>query len=183
MVQKIGFLLLLCCIVLACETKDLSQLPEVAFFDLKAYFKTEQSELDKIKKVRKTVNVDGVLESKTVEINGVDFEEELALFVDSDINKVSWLDQYETESLMENGKIKQLRYIAKKEQLKTQKLTVHFEGSVVDSIHILRKTSSIAAQLEQELTYLPNQGYRITSRQQTTMSDENEIALDVVFLD
>ena len=65
--------------------------------------------------------------------------------------------------------------------MKTNWLSVHFENKQVDSISIIRKTSSIAANLEQQLNYVPSKGFTIISSQQTSFSDSNVLQLDVIF--
>ena len=124
--------------------------------------------------------VDGVVEEQSgVSIN---FEEELALFVESDINKISWLDQYDVDSIFTGKQLTEVVYKAKKDKLKTNRLSVQFNANKVSRIDILRKTSSIAAKLEQALTYIPSEGYSIKSQQETSLSDPHVLELNVQFV-
>lgn len=150
------------------------------FFDLKTYFSQEMEQLKNIKKVIKKVDIDGVIEEKTMD--SFDLEKELALFVDSDINKVAWLDKYTVDSLFNNNLLSQITYEAKENQLKTRRLTIHFGNELVDSIDIVRSSSSLVAKLEQHLKYIPSKGYSIKSSQKTSLSAFHVLELDVQFV-
>ena len=150
------------------------------FFDLKTFFIQERSKLEDIKKVIKKASVDGIIEEKTVD--SIDLEKELALFVDSDINRIAWLDKYKVDSLFNNNKLSQVNYLAKDDQLKTKQLTVHFNNNTVDSINIIRRITSLVAKLEQHLKYVPSKGYSIESRQETSLSSVHVLELDVQFV-
>ena len=65
------------------------------FFDVRGYFKAEIERLKDVKKVKKTVEVNGKREEKIVEITN--WNEELAPFISSDINRPAWLDKYRTK--------------------------------------------------------------------------------------
>lgn len=153
---------------------------QTQFFDLKSYFEQEYKRLDKVEKVIKKADIAGQVEEKTV--SGIDFKTELALFVDSDINKVSWLDKYEVDSIHQNNQLSQLVYKAKDGQLKTNKLSIFFAEEKVRRIEIIRKTGSIAATLKQELIYEPATGYSVKSIQHTSLSEPYVLALDVRFV-
>lgn len=172
--------LLLVLIGVACQQEAQLPMDNTQFFDLKAFFEKEQKQLTSINRIIKKATVDGKVEEKTV--NSINFEEELALFVDSDINKISWLDKYTVDSTFTNQVLSSISYQAKDEKLKTNLLAIQFEQDKVSHIKIIRKTSSIAAQLEQELTYTPLKGYTINSRQKTSLTDPHVLALDVQFI-
>jgi len=177
---KYLLLFLISFFLFSCQQESNSSLQHRHFFDLKDYFKNEQARLTKINKVIKKANIDGKLEEKTLE--GVNFKEELALFADSDINKISWLDKYDADTTRQGNDIVQINYLAKDKNLKTNSLSIFYQNNKVNQINIIRKTSSIAAELEQELIYKPSSGYSIKSLQQTSLSDPHVLELDVQFV-
>lgn len=180
-IQKIVLLFMLTSFLTACQPEVEIPVEDQQFFDLKAFFKKEQLHLNDIKEVVKKAIIDGQPEEKTVK--AINFEEELALFIDSDINKIAWLDRYEIDSISgDNGQLERIVYQAKDDKLKTNRLSIHFEKEAVQKIEIIRKTSSIAADLDQELIYIPQQGYSIKSRQQTSLSAPHVLELDVQFV-
>ena len=67
-------------------------------FDLKGFLDNEiATHLKDVKKVKKTVTVNGKTETKEVEIK--DWKEELKPFFNSDINRPAWLDKYRFEEV------------------------------------------------------------------------------------
>lgn len=164
----------------ACQkTKNTTSFEGVQFFDLKNYFEQEQQRLANTQKIKKRVTIDEKIEEKVVDYFNT--EEEFVIFIDSDINKVSWYDKYEVDSLFEDNNLTQIDYKAKDDQLKTSNLSIHFQNNQVDSISILRKTTSMAATLKQQLNYMPSKGYSIVSSQSTSLADSNVLRLDVFF--
>lgn len=180
-IKFFGFLIGLLMLIASCakeEAKDL--VVPGQFFDLKTFFNQESERLKNIDEVKKKAIVDGKEEIKIVE--GFKFMEELALFIDSDINRIAWLDRYEVDSIFSADVLSEIVYKAKDDKLKTNVLSIQFKNKAVNQIKIIRKTSSIAAKLEQELIYQPNQGYSIKSSQKTSLSDPHILALDVQFI-
>ena len=182
----IGFLIILH----SCQNATTQyQTGKTTFFDVKTYFKTEIERLQRdVRQVKKTVIVNGKAEEKT--LDNVVFADELAPFVNSDINRPAWLDQY--NALKING---DQRYELKKDkQLKTKLLSVHFADeaerplpekngiSFVNSIYVLNSESSAVTDYTQELKYNALEGYSIESRQKTALSGEEAVVVKVTFL-
>lgn len=150
------------------------------FFDLSTYFKGEQERLQQLStSFTKKAVVNGKEEIKQLE--SLDFKKELAMFVDSDINKIAWLDKYEVDSIFANGSLQSIEYKTNDQSLKTQGLTIQFDQAKVARVDILRKSTSIAANIKQELSYQPNIGYSIVSTQNTQLADPEVIELEVKF--
>src|SRR5580700_9983482 len=97
----LGFALLAC--LPACKPR----IKNNGAFDLSGYFKKEAARLKKLNRpVIKTVFHNGVTETKTVHISN--WEQELGLFIDADINKPTWRNNYNV-----NDEDSVLRYTAK----------------------------------------------------------------------
>ena len=147
-------------------------------FDLKGYFKTEIERLKTdVKKVKKTVTVNGKSEEKTLE--NVNFEEELAPFVASDINRPAWSDYYmgKSESLENQGFHKE--YYALKDHLRTRSIVIHKQDSET-TIQILNADETMATKAETHLSYDNRVGYTISTIQKL-MGSEDTVKVDVKF--
>ncbi len=154
---------------------------EPSFFDLKEYFENQLTSLSEVKRISKTTFVDGKRIEK--ELDSIDFKQELKVFEESDINRIAWIDKYQVDSIFnEKGMLSQLIYTATDRKLRTQKLMISFNQSVVDTIEIFNDASGSVAKLEQHLSYIPSYGYLIESTQKITLSKEHVLAVDVQFL-
>ena len=162
------------------ETPQYSK-PKTAFFDLKGYFKTEIERLKKdVKKVKKTVTLNGKSEEKVLE--NLNFEEELAPFVASDINRPAWSDYYMVKitPLGNQGSISE--YYALKDHLKTRSIVVNEPMSRVDmTIDILNADETVATKAETRLRYDNHLGYSIFTIQKL-MGSSDTVKVDVQFL-
>ncbi|MEK7254564.1 MAG: hypothetical protein AAB316_07460, partial [Bacteroidota bacterium] len=102
------------------ESKSDSSQP---FFDLKGYFNQEVQRLANIRSIKKTAVVDGQKEEKMLDT--LNFEQELKIFSDNDINRPAWSGKYQMDSIFnENKELVKLNYTASDESLKTQKMEI-----------------------------------------------------------
>jgi len=126
--------------------------------------------------------LDGVTETK--ELESFDFEKETALFLTADINKVAWLDRYETDSIFyKSGQLKKLIYKSLDDNLRTKSLIVHFNTkAIIDSIFVKQSGTSALAKSVQNLRYLPSSGYRIENQQDITALNPHKLVVDVAFV-
>ncbi|MCB0570573.1 MAG: hypothetical protein KDC66_12445 [Phaeodactylibacter sp.] len=152
-----------------------------AFFDLKGYIQKETQRLSSQQpRVLKRISIDGEQEEKTFDT--LDYSKELAIFSRSDINKTAWFAKYQADSTFSQGQLQQITYAAKDKKLKTRLLEVRFDGQgAVSDIHISNVTESLVADVRQDLAYQPAEGYSLTTRQSTALSDEKEISVVVKF--
>ncbi len=152
---------------------------KTAFFDLKSYFKTEIMRLKQdAKQVKKTVTVNGKSEEKM--LNNLNFEEELAPFLASDINRPAWSDYYmpKTTPLSNNGEI--LEYYALKDHLKTRSIVIRKSYNDM-KIDILNAAETIATKAETQLSYDNRVGYTISTIQKL-MGSSDTVKVNVKFL-
>ena len=154
---------------------------KTVFFDLKGYFKTEIERLKiDVKKVKKTVTLNGKSEEKVLE--NLNFEEELAPFIASDINRPAWSDNYMVKitPLGNHGSISE--YYALKDHLKTRSIVVNDPMSKVDmTIDILNADETVATKAETRLHYDNHLGYSIFTIQKL-MGSSDTVKVDVQFL-
>ena len=156
---------------------------ELPFFDLKTYFNNQVDQLNKDQvPVKKTITFEGKTETK--ELKALNFEDELKLFIDSDINKTSWTDKYQTDSILTNsGKLQQVNYTAKDETLRTRAIRLFYDRvEAIAKIEIHNLGDGLITRSEQFLTFEEVKGYQIKNLQKVTLSDERELIINVEFL-
>ncbi|OWK71199.1 hypothetical protein [Pedobacter sp. AJM] len=129
------------------------------YFDLKGYFGNEIMRLKKAKPiVNKTVSINGVKENKSLHIN--DWDKELAIFIDADINKNSWKGSFKT-----NRKDDIITYTSDNKKIPVKKISVTEKSSKISRIEIIINQKNILFQSQDTLTYLPDQLYQIKKQQ------------------
>ena len=150
------------------------------FFDLKTFFKEELVKLQTIKKVTKKINLNGKIEEKTFET--LNYEEELSIFINSDINKNAWFDKYTIDSTFNIQKeLVSISYSAKDEDLKTKKIDINFSNKQPTEIIITNISSNPIANADQLLHYTANKGYRIDNVQHQILSEQKKMSIEVFF--
>lgn len=129
------------------------------YFDLKGYFNKEIIRLKNDQaKVDKTVSINGVSETKSLLLT--DWEKELAIFVDADINKNSWKGSFKT-----NRKDDIITYTSDHKKIPVKKISVTEKLSKISRIEIIINNKNILFQSQDTLTYLPDQLYQIKKQQ------------------
>jgi hypothetical protein len=154
---------------------------QVYFFDLAGFFDQEAIRLTKGNvKAEKELSFNdkkGHLPSAKL-----DFVKELAVFVNSDINKLSWRDKYQADTLYGEGHLLQkIQYKALDEQLKTRQVMIEYTQGKVVKIEIQNRLKSIIAQSEEKLSYEPTKGYSINGLQQMILAGKNTMEVEVRF--
>jgi hypothetical protein len=168
----------------SCNANDSTNAPtkqeDPYFFDLAGFFNAEIKQLNSAQiKAHKTVKYnekEDVLRSQKL-----DYEKELAVFVHSDINKLSWREKYSADTLREGTEIRSITYKALDEQLKTQKIAIAFDQNQVAQIAIKNHLKSIMANTWQELEYVPGKGYQVHGKQQMRLAGEDTMGIEVEF--
>lgn len=175
------FLLILVCSCRLSEVDDKLTAEELSFFDLKSFFQGEIHRLSDLPpKVKKRITVNGAVEEKM--IDKLDFNKELQLFLNSDINRPAWLDKYSIDSTFSEKGLSGISYLARDKKLKTRRLSISFLNQQVDSIVVENVTQTVIADTRQFLVYRPAKGYFIKSTQALTLSEVQNIEVDVLFL-
>ncbi len=150
------------------------------FFDLKGFFQKEKARLEKINSFKKIVSIDGVSEEKTLAT--LDFENELSIFIASDINRPAWSDKYKVDSTFtKKSQLTKLTYTALDNSLKTKSLIIDFQNDTASKIAIEKSTDNTIAQSKQLLTYNTGKGYTIQSEQTLSLSSTKTIRVNVTY--
>lgn len=154
---------------------------QIYFFDLAGFFNQEAIRLTK-SKVKGEKELSFNAKKGHLPSAKLDFEKELAVFVNSDINKLSWRDKYQADTLYDNEHLLQkIQYKALDEQLKTRTVIIEYAQGKVVKIEIRNRLKSIIAQSEEKLTYEPVKGYSINGLQQMILAGKNTMEVDVRF--
>lgn len=150
------------------------------FFDLRDFFQKEMQYLEKNQPtVNKTVRLneqESVLSSATVS-----YSDELAPFANSDINKLSWKDKYQVDSILIDERLKEIRYVAKDASLKTRELRIIFGEAGVEEVWIWNSIHSVISESDQEMKYGRSKGYFIKGRQVGRFAAEKQFSVEVAF--
>lgn len=147
------------------------QLTREPYFDLAGFM---QGQIDSLAaadaRVRKAVVLNEGREEKTVEIE--DFGQELAVFVNSDINRPAWFDKYRVDSTYENGSLSRLHYQAQDSTLRTRELIIDWQGGQVATIHVKNFSQTVLSQTQQFLSYEPGKQYHILTNEQGVLAGD-----------
>lgn len=178
---SVALIILLFCGCSASETgsDENSVRKTAAFFDLDDWFQNEAKRLSALDSVIRTITLDGRSETKSVAI--ADWKQELRPFIYSDINRAGWADRYAGDTILSlDKKIRAIHYQALDEKLRVREIDIQFgvEGKV-RRIEIAKKRKSLIVENEQQLTYIPEEGYSLMNSQSTPISNKQEMKISV----
>ncbi len=186
---KFFFIFYTSCFILliaACQTTVTDKKTPKAFFDASDFFNAEIIRLDSLKPaVIKTVFVND--KSETKELATLNYTEELAPFVQSDINKPAWLDEYRTDTMRNEDTVSKylhthIIYTALKASLKTKKFTVHLDSLKQPiAIDIINSDDNAIAGAQHELHYDKRSGFSINNKQHLALSKDSDVKVVVIF--
>lgn len=152
------------------------------YFSLKDFFEKEITQLtDNEVNLHKTVSLDE--QSETKDISNVDWQKELNLFAAADINKAAWKDKYDIDSVRQ-ANILYVTYMAKDEDLRTQKVVLQFNNTTqaVEKILIDKKVKNVVYEIEEELEYIVNKGYDIVAKQTVLVTGKEDFKVKGLFV-
>ena len=173
--SSIIFLLLL----IGC-TPDVVITDNQPFFDLKAFFESELPKLNQARQVKKTITYDNRTDEKILATSNLNFEDELQIFINSDINRSAWVDKYDVDSTLNDlGQLSQISYTVNDPKLKTQLLEISFENNQATKITIENKTGSYLSSSSQQLFYESGKGYKIASNQSLILFSDQALKVEV----
>ncbi len=167
----------------SCQTKESSQNKAVIkpFYDIKGFFNGEIKRLtDGGMTIQKTVSVNGKKETQVIE--KPNFDEELKMFIASDINRPAWTDKYLVKEMPVGNHGFKYEYWSKDKNLRTKKIVVdEMYGNVNKTIEILNSDNSVVTETEAHLFYDINRGYKISTLQKL-MGSVDSVSIEVAFL-
>ena len=159
MTRKLG-ILVFALAFFSCNQREAAKAnTDLLYFDLKGYFSKEIIRLKNAKvSVDKTVSINGTSETKSLLIT--DWDKELAIFVNSDINKNSWKGSFKI-----NQQDGVQTYTSDSKKIPVKKVSVENNGSQISKVEIIILNKNILYQSLDTLTYYPDVLYKIRKQQ------------------
>lgn len=139
--------------------------------DLITFFKGEMSRLNAVAPtLKKSVYKNGVLEKKI--LDSVNFEKELEMFLEVDLNKSAWKNSFELkEGVLSDTTLK--TYTCKDKKVRIRKVKVYYsKGKIVMVTAFLTSKNNIYNSFV-KLKYELNKGYEVVSGQKVRWMDGN----------
>ncbi|MGV8878812.1 MAG: hypothetical protein ACOH2A_07255 [Sphingobacteriaceae bacterium] len=159
----------------SCGTPTAETVSTNRYFDLKKYFTEEASRISKRNLlIKKSVSRNGETETKTVSV--INWPAELALFIESDINKPSWQRSYRKE-ISKNFII----YAALDKSLRTRKIVIKQENKQIRWILIENYTRNELYSTVEKLSYFPGSHYEIKKSQSIRLLGNNRYLITGYF--
>lgn len=132
---------------------------DLLYFDVSGYFRREASRLKKINpEIVKEVSVNGAAEQQKLRIT--DWEEELAVFSNADINKASWKGSFKIEKAEHTES-----YTSNNKRIPVKKVLVCKDKSKVKKLEIIITNNNILYSSGDTLLYYPDSLYQIKKHQ------------------
>jgi 2-hydroxy-3-keto-5-methylthiopentenyl-1-phosphate phosphatase len=168
MIKRI-YIILFALVLFSCnQRKEAEANTDFLYFDIKGYFAKEIFRLQKLKPiVNKTVSINGLTENKASRI--ADWQKELAIFVNADINKTSWKGSFKIGK--ENGADV---YISDSKKIPIKKILVDQSALRVNKVEIIIDNKNILYQSQDTLTYYPDSLYTIKKQQKIRLLNEKK---------
>ncbi len=152
------------------ETKEAGA--SLKYFDLKGFIDKEAKKLTKQNKpVLKSVSHNGIAESKKVHID--DWDTELSVFKEADINRPAWKDSY---SIVSDGNF--LIYKTLDSTLTTREILIKKENQKVEWIMIINRTKNKLYLSTEKLSYFPDSLYLIEKYQRIRFMGTNNYKIE-----
>ena len=160
----------------ACQQKEIRN-KQIEYVDLQGFFSAEASRLNAQKPTfTKTVCINGKTESKVVN-KSIDWEKELSVFKEADINKPAFKGMYQITKLA-NKTI----YTTVSKNVPVKRIEVDFGNTKKPiGIRIFQLTKNMIYQSTDTLSYYPDSVYSIHKKQVVRVLGTTDYAIDGKF--
>jgi hypothetical protein len=144
----------------ACQQKEISN-KQIEYIDLQRFFSAEASRLNGLKPTfTKTVCINGKKESKVLN-KSIDWQKELSVFKEADINKPAFKGMYQIRTLP-NKTI----YTSNSKNAPVKRIEVEFgDAKKPTGVRIFQLTKNMIYQSTDTLSYYPDSVYSIHKKQ------------------
>lgn len=151
------------------------QLTSSSYFDLKGYIDKQVSHLKKTNPdVDKSVRVNGSDEQKVLKI--ANWQKELAVFADADINKSAWQGAFKVSKSTDKEV-----YTSSSEKVPVKSLTIHYTAGKVKGIEVLISNANSLYTSNDTLAYFPDSLYEVRKTQHIKMLNEKNYRIKGLF--
>ena len=131
---KYFFYLFFLVILIACQKPEIDNSTVVSYFDLPAVISTQQKQLkEQHAGIEKNLKVNKKLEN--IKIDSVDWDKELQLFVEANINKPVLIGSYKVDEKKE-GDLSKITYTTLDDKNKVKELIVTKTGEVLNTVEV-----------------------------------------------
>lgn len=152
----------------SCIKNETEVVQEEYFFSLKNYFESEAQRLtNQHSVIKKEVKRNATSEEKEIEIE--DWKKEFGLFIESDINKISWKDSYQEINHQDT-----LIYQSKDPELRTQEIVIIKENEKIKEISIKNVVKNYLYNSLENLVYFPDSLYQVNKTQDVIVLGANK---------
>lgn len=163
----IGFTILVCLLFLfSCENKNSTDLNSgSSYFDIKSYLKAQTDSLQRDESIwLKTVKSGEKSEEKNYVANSLQWETELAMFLDADLNKKSYAGKFSIDSSI-NQSSRTIRYTSEKTKIK-EFTVVYTDSETWPEITCRMQNKNVFYQSEYQIKAKPFAYYNCSGNQE-----------------
>jgi hypothetical protein len=153
------------------------------YYDLPVCMRKQVDLLNKMgKHVRKKLTKDG--KSQTVERGDVNWDEELELFMESDINRPAWRGAFIADTV-ELERMYVISYRTENEEIPVKNVVVTLDRDSKQCLHLTidRQTDNFLYTSVQKLFFTPGEGYTIKGLLKVSFLFESEFVVESTFID
>jgi hypothetical protein len=174
-----GFYLILTSLIIftisSCQNST-QPIAQKTYFDVPAFISEQITQLQNDSMiVIKTAEVNETTDQH--QIDWTDWNRELTLFKNSDINKSAFIGKYLVDTLTVDSNKKQIRYAATDSSLNTRliEVTLNTKQNSVTELHIINITKDFISSTHEDLLFIPNKAYVIRSSQSMMFFGTNDL--------
>jgi len=165
--KSLAIITLIVFLLPSCKPDNLRQGAAKQYFDIKGYFENSIAKLErKQQTITKTVVHNGTSESKKVEIGN--WKAELALFIESDINKPAWKGLYTVQDSAGTT-----IYTATDPDIRTRRIAIGKTAQGIKYISIYNEINNVLYSTRETLNYIPDSVYTIEKYQKVRLLGAN----------
>lgn len=177
-----SFLILL--IFISCNKKtSTTDTNAIVYFDLNKYLNIDIANNQK----------NNIKEKKEIEINNkkdeqintnVDWQKEMKLLAECDINKPNWIGKFQVDSAWQNDTtLLSIQCLALDKKIPVKKMTVFFDSNKQpNKIVILKKIKSLLFDTEQQIEYFPAKSFTINAQQKAFFMNDFNSKVSITFI-
>ena len=150
------------------------------YFSIHNFFTEEAQQLTTLKVKLKKVNQLNSNHDSSI-ISTPDWEKELSLFTDADINKPAWKNSFKIDSVFQDS-ILMINYRTNEKNISIHQVEISCLNNKVQKIHIVKEAVNLVYSESQELWYVAQQGFRINGKQKVLGFFETNYSIAATFV-
>jgi hypothetical protein len=130
----------------------------------------------------KIINVNNKQEKQT--INSLDWQKEMQLLLDCDMNKPSWKGKFNVDTLWkQDSTMYSITYYSLSNKIQVKRLCVEYaNNNEIATITIDKKINSILFSNRQQIIYQPGQSFTVSSQQKAFFMNDFNSEVEIRYL-